>query len=83
MFDRPSPSWPGPFAQPPVYAVQYRIEANRSTYLDNLGRYWLLNNPTKTLEQIGGWPAPLTPLIDQYPPPSKQGPQPNVGGLTG
>jgi hypothetical protein len=45
---------------PPVFPVQERPEANRTTYLDNHGRYWLLYFKPRKMEQVGGWPGPQT-----------------------
>jgi hypothetical protein len=58
--ETPFPQWPGVDAKPPVFPVQERVEDNRAAYLDNHGRYWVLDHKTVTLEQVGGWPAPLT-----------------------
>ncbi len=54
----PIPQWHSN-AVPPVLPADYRpVDDNRTAYLDNHGRYWVLNRATLTLEQVGGWPAP-------------------------
>ena len=57
--ETPYPRWPGVDAKPPVFPVQERVEDYRTAYLDNHGRYWVLDHKAVTLEQVGGWPAPL------------------------
>jgi hypothetical protein len=50
-----------PEANPPVVPVEQRfLDAGRYAYMDNHGRYWLLDRNTTpiTFEQIGGWPQP-------------------------
>jgi hypothetical protein len=53
------PDWPPPWVKPPVFVVQKRDEDTRTAYLDNHGRYWLMDHKTEKFEQVGGWPAPL------------------------
>jgi hypothetical protein len=58
--DVPIPQWHSN-AKPPVLPVDHRaVDANRTAYLDNHGRYWVLNRATLTVEPAGGWPAPQT-----------------------
>ncbi len=68
--ETPYPQWPGVDAKPPVFPVQERSEDNRTAYLDNHGRYWVLDYKTVTLEQVGGWPAPQTTNPSDQPMPT-------------
>jgi hypothetical protein len=58
------PNWPGFKVNPPVFPSQERIWDDRAAYLDNHGRYWVLDYKTQKLEQVGGWPATQTGTTD-------------------
>jgi len=53
----PIPQWHSNSVPPVLPAENRPVDANRTAYLDNHGRYWVLNRATETLEQVGGWPA--------------------------
>jgi hypothetical protein len=54
------PWWPedGPI---PVRALEQKELDGRTTYLDNIGRYWTLDVEAWTFEQVGGWPEAPKP----------------------
>jgi hypothetical protein len=67
------PRWPGSGPNP-VFSIEERDQDNRRTFLDNHGRYWVLDLETLAFEQVGGWPAPPRPPATDAP--KYQGPLP-------
>jgi hypothetical protein len=69
-----------PDSVPPVVEVASReIDVAQTAYLDNHGRYWVLNRANLRVEQVGGWPAPvLSGPTGLSGPTSKPPPPPNA-----